>query len=36
MMYYKRPDENDVCEERKTDQVIHICVMRQGQGNLNF
>ncbi|RIA85235.1 golgi-body localization protein domain-containing protein [Glomus cerebriforme] len=31
MMYYKRPDENDTYEEKKTDQETHICVMGQGR-----
>jgi hypothetical protein len=33
MMYYKRPDEDDTYEEKKTDQETHICVMGQGRGN---
>ncbi|GBB96916.1 hypothetical protein RclHR1_02870014 [Rhizophagus clarus] len=31
MMYYKRPDEHDTYEEKKTDQETHICVMGQGR-----
>ncbi|PKY18101.1 hypothetical protein RhiirB3_490113, partial [Rhizophagus irregularis] len=31
MMYYKRPDENDTYEDKKTDQETHICVMGQGR-----